>query len=62
MHQQNEIYVTISDNGIGIPETLDPQGHFGLGIMEERAKSLNTFIQITNNAPQGTRISFHFTR
>jgi two-component system nitrate/nitrite sensor histidine kinase NarX len=55
------VTITIWDNGIGLPDTLAPQGHFGLGIMEERAKSLNTFIQLTPNKPQGTCVTFTIT-
>ena len=54
------VRVEIWDNGIGIPEKLEQQGHFGLGIMEERAKSLNALIDIQENKPQGTRVIVEF--
>jgi len=63
----NDIKVTVKiwDNGIGFSESsikkLSKQGHFGLGIMEERAKSLNTLINIANREVQGAVISFEFS-
>jgi len=61
-HQQNNINVEIWDNGQGLPKEFSQQGHFGLGIMEERAKSLNSLIEVTNILPHGTQIALNFTK
>jgi len=52
--------VEIWDDGIGIKNLNDQPGHFGLGIMRERAKSLNTEIRVEPKHPKGTRILFKF--
>ncbi len=56
----SQVYVEISDDGCGLPENASQEGHFGLKIMQERAKSLNGNLQITQNTPHGTLISLHF--
>jgi two-component system nitrate/nitrite sensor histidine kinase NarX len=56
----NEVCVDIADNGCGQPETASKEGHFGLKIMEERAKSLGGTLKITQNNPSGTRILIQF--
>lgn len=56
----NKIRVEIWDDGTGLPNNLKQQGHFGLGIMEERAKSLGTLIELQSIEPQGTRVVFEF--
>jgi len=60
-----KVIVQIWDNGMGLPESIIEQGskrgHFGLGIMQERAGSLNTQIHIANREEQGTVISFEFS-
>lgn len=61
-HQQEIIQVNVWDNGQGLPNKFSEQGHLGLGIMEERAKSLNTLIEVVNEKPQGTRIKFQFRK
>ncbi|MBL4910623.1 MAG: type IV pili methyl-accepting chemotaxis transducer N-terminal domain-containing protein [Alteromonadaceae bacterium] len=61
--QINDIVnIKISDNGKGLPKEFTQQGHFGLGIMEERAKSLNTLINIKTIKPHGTEINLTFKR
>lgn len=59
---KNQISVEIWDDGQGLSPLVSEQGHFGLGIMEERAKSLNTLIQIEKRVPKGTKIHLHFTK
>lgn len=60
-----KVMVKIWDNGKGLPELsieqASKQGHFGLGIMQERAKSLDTQIHIGNREHKGTVISFEFS-
>jgi len=55
-----KLQIEIWDNGIGLKDTSQEQGHFGLGIMQERAKSLDTEINITPRIPKGTRVLFEF--
>jgi len=60
-----KVRVKIWDNGKGLPESIieqgSKQGHFGLGIMQERAGSLNTQIHIAHREEQGAVISFEFS-
>jgi len=58
---ENKVKVVIWDNGIGLPEHLEQQGHFGLGIMEERAKSLGSLINLQARETKGTLVSFEFS-
>ncbi len=54
--QGNLCCVQIWDNGIGAVMTDEQPGHFGMGIMQERAKSLGTSISINVREPSGTSI------
>ena len=60
-----QVIVKIWDNGKGFPESsldrTNNHGHFGVGIMQERAKSLNTHIHIDNRQAKGTIIYFEFS-
>lgn len=49
----------IEDNGIGIRK-MSGTHHYGMTIMEERAKSLGGSLTIDNPATAGTRVSLHF--
>lgn len=42
--------VQIWDNGIGLPESISKQGHFGVDIMTERTISLNTKVHLSTRA------------
>lgn len=63
--KDTRVIVKIWDNGKGFPESnierTNNQGHFGIGIMQERAKSLNTQIHIDNRQAKGTIIHFEFS-
>jgi two-component system, NarL family, nitrate/nitrite sensor histidine kinase NarX len=61
-NKSDTITVKIWDNGQGLPEVFPEQGHFGLGIMEERAKSLNSIIELVNREPQGTQVILTFNK
>ncbi|PKH21745.1 nitrate/nitrite two-component system sensor histidine kinase NarQ [Enterobacterales bacterium CwR94] len=52
--------IEIRDNGIGIASTEEPEGHYGLTIMQERAQRLNGVLQITRQPAGGTCISLRF--
>lgn len=60
-----KVKVKIWDNGKGLSESTikqdNNQGHLGLGIMQERAKSLNAKIHIANREEQGAIIHFEFS-
>jgi two-component system nitrate/nitrite sensor histidine kinase NarX len=49
----------IEDNGIGIRK-MSAIHHYGMTIMEERAKSLGGNLTIENPATSGTRVSLYF--
>jgi len=54
------IQLEISDNGCGLPNILSKDGHFGLNIMKERAKSLNATLTLNSNKPYGTKVLLNF--
>jgi len=56
----DKIKLEIWDNGKGLPKNLEQQGHFGLGIMKERAKSLNTVLSFEPHSPSGTQVMLEF--
>ncbi len=60
--KNDRVHVQIWDNGIGFNLENQLSGHFGLGIMEERARSLHTIIDIAQSDPVGTHVSFNFQR
>lgn len=49
----------VKDNGIGFDHN-DKTGHFGLGIMRERAHAIGGDLSILNNTPHGTQIKLEF--
>ena len=55
-----KVKVQIWDNGKGLPSSISEQGHLGLGIMQERAKSLKTSLNVEARPEQGTVVSFEF--
>jgi len=56
----NKVKVQVWDNGTGLPHNINEHGHFGIGIMQERAKSLNTSLYVNNRVGQGALVSFEF--
>ena len=61
MLDNNKVKVQIWDNGVGLPDSISEQGHLGIGIMQERAKSLHAKIHLTARASAGTLVSFVFS-
>ncbi|MCU7935936.1 MAG: HAMP domain-containing protein [Candidatus Thiodiazotropha sp. (ex Dulcina madagascariensis)] len=55
-----DILVTVEDNGIGIPTEAERTHHYGLAIMRERATSLNGDVKIERQADGGTRVCLNF--
>ncbi len=46
--------LTVTDNGVGIPEHAEKARHFGLGIMKERAEALGAAIEVARRPEGGT--------
>jgi len=59
--QQGEIQICIDDDGIGINKASSQPQHYGLSIMNERAKSISAKLTIENIASGGTQIKLIFT-
>ena len=55
------IRLTIEDDGCGLPGSPERLNHYGMRIMEERARSLNSTLTVQNTDRIGTRISVEFT-
>ncbi|WP_318526574.1 histidine kinase [Vibrio tritonius] len=56
-----ECYLTISDNGIGLdPNAKELSNHFGLTIIADRVKSLSGQLEIHSDPTTGTDISISF--
>lgn len=47
---------TIEDDGMGIPNDMPPEGHYGLTIMRERAQRIGAEIEVESMAGSGTRV------
>ena len=61
LRQQGEqIELHIEDDGCGISSDFDTRQHHGLGIMEERTRSLHGSIRIEPRSPRGTRVVLQF--
>ena len=55
------IRLTIEDDGCGLPGSPERLNHYGMRIMEERARSLNSTLTVQNTDRIGTRICVEFT-
>jgi two-component system nitrate/nitrite sensor histidine kinase NarX len=62
VHLTDELRVslTVSDNGVGIPDDPNKLNHYGLAIMQERSRSLGGELSITQGREGGTMVSFSF--
>lgn len=56
------IEVLVEDDGVGLPEQLAEDRHFGLRIMRERVAGLGAQLHIGPAQPQGTRIHLTWRR
>lgn len=56
MNTRNEYEILIQDDGIGIPSLEEPEGHYGLNIMNERSAKLNAQLQISRRPQGGTQV------
>lgn len=55
-NQEGEPYLLIQDNGKGIGEGIEPEGHYGLTIMKERTAELSGELTISNRPTGGTQV------
>lgn len=56
-NQDGEHCITICDNGKGLQSDIEPEGHYGLTIMKERAAELNGEFSIRNRANGGVVVT-----
>ncbi len=61
IYKNNQIILTLWDNGRGIPDNGERQNHYGMIIMRDRAQSLKGDYQVDKRPGGGTQIivSFH---
>jgi two-component system nitrate/nitrite sensor histidine kinase NarX len=57
---QGEAVIEIDDNGIGLPDSCDRDGHFGLHIMRERADRLGGSLGLDSQPGNGLRVRLRF--
>lgn len=54
------ISLTVRDNGVGIPQDPSKLNHYGLAIMQERSRSLEGDITVSQAPEGGTVVAFSF--
>ena len=61
---EEAITLTIIDDGLGFDQKDIPAGHLGLGIMAERAKSVQAELNVISRPGEGTtlRLVWRFDR
>lgn len=52
--------LTIEDDGVGLPSSIDGHHHHGLSIMRGRARNLDGALAIESRIPRGTRVRLTF--
>ena len=55
------LVLTVEDDGIGFEPRRIPAGHFGLGIMRERAHGIGARLSIRSARGSGTRLRLRWT-
>jgi two-component system nitrate/nitrite sensor histidine kinase NarX len=58
-NSDGSVSATVTDDGIGIHQSADAH-HYGMAIMEERAKNLGGQLSVENLPTLGTRVTLHF--
>ena len=59
--QAQQVLLSITDNGCGVPENAERTNHYGLIIMRDRAQSLRGDCQVRRRAAGGTEVVVTFT-
>jgi signal transduction histidine kinase len=60
-HMPEGLELLIRDNGRGfVTSELTPSGHYGLGMMRERAESVGAVLTVTSQPGQGTEVAIHW--
>ncbi|QLB13946.1 two-component system sensor histidine kinase NarQ [Bisgaardia hudsonensis] len=60
INDDGEYQLLVRDNGIGISSLEEPEGHYGLNIMQERAQKLNAKLMIKRRDIGGTEVQMVF--
>jgi len=58
--EHRNILLSVEDNGKGLSDSPEKLNHYGLAIMQERARHLNGEFRIDRSAEGGTRIELRF--
>ncbi|MBI3175315.1 MAG: PAS domain S-box protein [Chloroflexi bacterium] len=62
-HNESSIELNLRDNGRGFVTTeLSPSGHYGLGMMRERAETAGIFLSITSQPGHGTELTLRWRK
>ena len=59
-HHNNQVRLTVHDNGCGVPENAERSNHYGLIIMRDRAQSLRGDCQVRRGDSGGTEVVVTF--
>ncbi|MGV8927772.1 MAG: nitrate/nitrite two-component system sensor histidine kinase NarX [Ewingella sp.] len=58
--EKGQILMQVDDDGRGLPENIERQSHYGLIIMQDRAKSLHGECSVAHRASGGTNVTVRF--
>ena len=56
INAEGEYEILVQDNGVGIPNLEEPEGHYGWNIMTERCRQLNAELNISRREQGGTQV------
>lgn len=56
INAEGEYEILVEDDGVGIPNLEEPEGHYGLNIMAERCRQLNAQLHIHRREQGGTQV------
>jgi PAS domain S-box-containing protein len=59
-YEANGVILSIHDNGRGFDPTRTPAGHYGLGMMKERAETIGAILTIASQPGQGAEIGMRW--
>jgi len=61
-HEEDGIELSIRDNGQGFDPDRTTSGHYGLGMMRERAEAVGASLSIASQPGHGTELTIHWTK